>query len=71
MRGSWTTDSGVVAQPLASPDAARRVSLVFRRSYPRRPALDAFAEVIRDNLPNTVQPLGAGRRGPTRARTPE
>ena len=39
MRGSWTTDSGVVAQPLALPDASRRVSLVFRHSYPRQQAL--------------------------------
>jgi LysR family transcriptional regulator, hydrogen peroxide-inducible genes activator len=58
MRGSWTTDSGVVAQPLAIADAARRVALVFRHSFPRRPALQAFADVILDNLPNTVQRAG-------------
>jgi LysR family hydrogen peroxide-inducible transcriptional activator len=58
MRGSWTTDSGVVAQPLAVADASRRISLVFRHSFPRRPALQAFAGVILDNLPNTVQRAG-------------
>ena len=55
MRGTWTTDSGVVAQPLAIADASRRVALVFRQSFPRRPALRAFADIILDNLPNTVQ----------------
>ena len=58
MRGSWTTGSGVVAQPLTIADASRRVSLVFRRSFPRRAALQAFADIILDNLPNTVQPAG-------------
>ncbi len=62
MQGSWTSGSGVVAQPLAMPDASRRVSLVFRHSYPRRAALQAFADVILNNLPNTVKLLGQGRR---------
>jgi LysR family hydrogen peroxide-inducible transcriptional activator len=62
MRGSWTTDSGVVAQPLELRDAYRRVSLVFRHSYPRQEALKAFAGIIQDNLPNTVTPLGPGGR---------
>jgi LysR family hydrogen peroxide-inducible transcriptional activator len=55
MRGSWTTDRGVVAQPLAIAGATRRVSLVFRHSFPRRPALQALADTILDKLPNTVQ----------------
>jgi LysR family hydrogen peroxide-inducible transcriptional activator len=62
MRGSWTTDSGVVAQPLAIADASRRVSLVFRHSFPRRPALQAFAGIILENLPNTVQRAGQRKR---------
>ena len=62
MRGSWTTGSGVVAQPLALPDAQRRVSLVYRSSFPRLAALEAFASIIRHNLPNTVKVIGpAGR----------
>jgi LysR family hydrogen peroxide-inducible transcriptional activator len=68
MRGSWTTDSGVVAQPLELPDAYRRVSLVFRHSYPRRQALEAFASIIQDNLPNTVTCLGPGGRAAKQAR---
>jgi LysR family hydrogen peroxide-inducible transcriptional activator len=62
MRGSWTTGSGVVAQPLTLPDAYRRISLVYRQSFPRRSALEAFATIIRGNLPNTVKLLGQGGR---------
>jgi LysR family hydrogen peroxide-inducible transcriptional activator len=56
IRGGWMTDSGIIARRLELPDAYRRISLVFRRSFPRRRALDAFAEVIREHLPNTVTP---------------
>ena len=62
MRGSWTAGSGVVAQPLVIKNALRRVSLVFRRSFPRRAALRAFADVIIDNLPNTVTLVGTRKR---------
>ena len=58
MRGSWTSGSGVVAQPLTIADASRRVSLVFRNSFPRHVALQAFAELIIENLPNTVRRIG-------------
>ena len=57
IRGGWMTDSGIVARPLALPDAYRRISLVFRRSFPRRKALEAFANVVREHLPNTVRRL--------------
>ncbi len=53
-RGSWMTDSGIIARKLNLPDTYRRISLAFRHSFPRRQALKAFAEVIQDNLPNTV-----------------
>jgi LysR family hydrogen peroxide-inducible transcriptional activator len=62
MRGSWTTGSGVIAQPLESDDASRRVSLVYRRSFPRYAALKAFADIILENLPNTVHPVGGSRK---------
>jgi len=48
----------VVAQPLAVTDASRHIVLVFRHSSPRRPAMQAFADIIVDNLPNTVQRAG-------------
>lgn len=68
MHGSWTAGSGVVAQPLAIAHASRRVALVFRRSFPRRAALQAFAGVILDNLPNTVTRLGTGKRAKRKTR---
>lgn len=55
MRSSWLTGTGVVAQPLAIAGASRRVSLVYRHSFPRQAALQSLADVIFDNLPNTVQ----------------
>lgn len=57
VRGSWTTDSGIIARPLNLPDAFRRVELVFRQTFPRRQALDALVEIIQTNLPNTVRRL--------------
>lgn len=72
MRGSWTTDSGVVARKLEFKDARRRVSLVFRESFPRKQALQALVQVIMANLPNTVLPLAgnpAGKRKPHRVAT--
>ncbi len=57
MRGTWTSGSGIVASPLEMKDACRRVSLVFRKSYPRKKALKAFCAVILENLPNTVHSI--------------
>lgn len=57
MRGSWTSGSGIVASQLEMKDASRRVSLVFRKSFPRKKALESFCKVILDNLPNTVKLL--------------
>ena len=57
MRGSWTSGSGVVAQPLSISGASRRIALVFRRSFPRPAALRALADIIFSSLPNTVHPI--------------
>ena len=57
MRGSWTTDSGVVARKLNFAHAYRTISLVHRNSYPRREALHALIAVLLSKLPNTVQAL--------------
>lgn len=67
MQGSWATGSGVVAQPLTVADASRRVSLVYRQSFPRIEALQSFAEVILNHLPNTVERLD--RRKPAKRKT--
>ncbi len=43
---------------LAMDGASRRVSLVYRRSYPRQGAITALAALIRSQLPEGVEPLG-------------
>ena len=68
MRGSWTAGSGVVAQPLAIANASRQVSLVFPHSFTRRAALLAFADVIIENLPNTVSLAGTYKRAAKKKR---
>lgn len=57
LRGSWASGSGIVARKLNLKDAYRRISLVFRKSYPGRKALDELARVILENLPDTVSPV--------------
>jgi LysR family hydrogen peroxide-inducible transcriptional activator len=58
LRGAWMTDAGVIARPLQVPGAYRRISLVWRKSFPRTAAIDALAEVIVASLPNTVRVPG-------------
>lgn len=59
-------DRGIIARQLKLPDTYRRISLVFRRSFPRRQALEAFTSVVLDNLPDSVHskriPSPSGRR---------
>ncbi|MGB0751977.1 MAG: LysR substrate-binding domain-containing protein [Gammaproteobacteria bacterium] len=55
VRGSWMTDTGVVARPLRSSDGYRTVSLVWRRTFPRARALEVLSNVISSHLPNTVR----------------
>ena len=57
MRGAWTTDGGVVTRELGLRDARRRVRLVLRKSFPRKQALAALADIIFAQLPNTVESL--------------
>jgi len=57
IRGGWMTDTGIIARRLELPDAFRRISLVYRRSFPRIQALEAFAGILLDHLPNTVRRL--------------
>jgi LysR family transcriptional regulator, hydrogen peroxide-inducible genes activator len=53
-------DRGIVARQLTLPDTYRRVSLVYRRSFPRHQALEAFAKVVYASLPVTVTSLRPG-----------
>jgi LysR family transcriptional regulator, hydrogen peroxide-inducible genes activator len=57
VRGAWTTDTGIIARKLHLKDAYRKVQFVYRKTFPRKHALEALAEVIRAQLPNTVRPL--------------
>jgi LysR family hydrogen peroxide-inducible transcriptional activator len=50
-------DRGIIARQLQLADTYRRVSLVYRRTFPRRKALEAFAEVVLENLPDSIHPL--------------
>ena len=58
MRGAWMTDAGVVTRPLEIANAVRRISLVWRKGFPRIAAIDALADIILTTLPNTVRPIG-------------
>lgn len=65
MQGTWVTGGGVVAQPLTIANASRRVSMVYRQSFPRIAALRSLAGIICDRLPNTVaqvSPYKSSRR---------
>lgn len=53
----WMGDSDLKLKRLDQQDAFRRVSLVFRRTFPRRHAIEAFATVIMENLPDSVHKL--------------
>jgi LysR family hydrogen peroxide-inducible transcriptional activator len=56
-------DKSVLVRQLQLPDTSRQISLVYRRTFPRRKALEAFASVVLENLPDTVQPLSVGEPG--------
>ncbi len=52
-------DRSLIARQLKIPDTFRRISLVYRRTFPRPQALEAFAKLVLENLPDTVHPLDA------------
>ena len=55
--GPWTTDTGIIAKPLKNRRAARTVSMVFRQGFPRLSTLSVVANLIQQDLPNTVSAL--------------
>jgi len=57
LRAVSAKDRGIIARQLKLPDTYRRVSLVYRRTFPRRQALEAFAKVVFEHLPDTVTSL--------------
>lgn len=62
MRGSWTSNEGISTYKLKLNDAHRCISLIYRKSYPRQKALDAFAQIIVENLPDSVELLSKEKR---------
>ena len=56
MKTASARDRSLITRQLELPDTYRRVSLVYRRTFPRRQALDAFSEVVLKNLPDSVYP---------------
>ena len=56
MKTASARDRSLITRQLQLPDTYRRVSLVYRRTFPRRQALDAFSEVVLKNLPDSVKP---------------
>jgi LysR family transcriptional regulator, hydrogen peroxide-inducible genes activator len=57
MNGAWTKDKAIKSSRLELNDAFRNIILVYRKSYPRRQALDALVQVVSENLPDSVHPL--------------
>lgn len=59
MRGGWLTDMGIIARPVEVEGAYRTVRLVYRSSFPRPTAIRNLAQIILQQLPNTVHPIAA------------
>ncbi len=57
LTGSWVSGRGVITRELDLPNSWRQISLYYRRSFPRGQALHSLAQIIKDNLPNTVEVL--------------
>jgi LysR family hydrogen peroxide-inducible transcriptional activator len=57
MNGLSTRRDNIVIRELQLNNTYRRVSLVFRKSFPRKPALNALSQIVVENLPDTVRLL--------------
>ncbi len=55
VHGGWMSASGVIARQLDIPEAKRCIRMAYRNSFPQPQTLDVLAEVIKNNLPNTVK----------------
>ena len=54
IKSSSAQNKNIALHPLEFSDAYRTISLVFRGSFPRRPALEALVDLIQQNLPTSV-----------------
>jgi LysR family hydrogen peroxide-inducible transcriptional activator len=57
LAGSWVTDSGIALRKEKARKAYRTVRVAFRASFPRRPLLEKFADIVCASLPDTVSPV--------------
>ena len=55
LRAGLAKDRGIITRQLELPDTYRRVSLVYRRTFPRTQALEAFSALVCERLPDTVR----------------
>ena len=55
LKSSAARDRSLMTRPLNLQDTYRQISLVYRRSFPRREVLEVFAEVVACNLPDSVR----------------
>ncbi|MCW8834165.1 MAG: LysR substrate-binding domain-containing protein [Colwellia sp.] len=56
MKTASARDESLITRELQFPDTYRRISLVYRRTFPRRQALELFSKLVLKNLPDNVQP---------------
>lgn len=56
LKSTSAKDKNLKLKKLELPNTYRQVSLVYRRSFPRVQALNAFIDIVLGNLPDTVQP---------------
>ena len=54
LKSAAVKDRNIATRQLNLPDTYRQVLLVYRRSFPRQQVLDAFAEIVINNLPDSV-----------------
>ena len=57
LKAGSAKNRSIIARPLKLPDTWRQVSLVYRRTFPRRQVLEVFAQLVLDHLPDTVRPV--------------
>ncbi len=66
----WQGKGGLVSVPLKGTGVARRVRLVWRRDMPRRPAMQALAQVAQACAPAGLSPMWACAHCPWRPARP-
>jgi LysR family hydrogen peroxide-inducible transcriptional activator len=57
LQSACARQKNIEIKELTIPNAYRTISLVYRRSFPRKQAIQAFIDVIMATLPDSVHPL--------------